>query len=831
MRRLLMVVALGVIVCLLGHEAQAMKKLSQLGVSPKSTTAQWTIMVYMVADNNLEGAAIDDMNEMELVGSSEDVNIVVQVDRHPGYDVSDGDWTTTRRYLIEYDQYESDSINSPYTDIGEINMGDPFELTDFVEWSRYYYPAERYFLVIWNHGGGWLRVPPEGLTATNLAEGSYSSVVGEFGHSDGTSVMSHSLPPVPFGSTGFKDIGPDETDGDRLFNFEIRNALLASPKLDIIGFDACLMGMIEVGFELRDCAQYMIASEEEEPWDGWPYDWFLSYLAAEPSYSPAQLCSLVVLTYADYWSVKPWAKDEYGQTLSAIDLGDIRQVSAQTDSMVNAIIDGNSWPDVMSARPQAENFLPSKYCDLYDIADLLSVSVTDPTIVNAANSLKGALSDAIIINRAEARHQYAHGLSIYFPQELYAFDFHYTLTPSFADSSNWITFLSYYFGDGEFIFDLPEPNDFYTQAGLPLNPEIAYPSYISSLADQDWWLINSGMAESITITLDNPPDADLNMSLYESDGTTLIDSSVTHGLGLPDSIFFSTEGAGNFYVSVKGDNSFSTSPYEINVEQVGHNSGWFRLSHDDNAPDGGYFTYIGGDVIGSSFSLAEYPMILDRVWINFTGIAGAGSGNGQFQLLLYDNYGFIVHPDSIGPLVPPDTGWAYLDLTGLEPMIYTDLFVGIWYDGVNTPVIGYDDHPSGRDRYWNAITHEWTSLDKSLFIRLDVRYLERPTAVFEGSEDSEVPDRFALDQNYPNPFNASTTISFEAQSLGNAQFEVFNILGQRVYAEDITVQSPGRQRITWDAENSSGKALPSGMYFYRVTLDEQSQTKKMVLLK
>ena len=65
--------------------------------------AEWTILVYMVADNNLESAGIEDLNEMEQVGSTEEVNIVVQMDRHKEYDTSNGDWTGTKRFYITQD--------------------------------------------------------------------------------------------------------------------------------------------------------------------------------------------------------------------------------------------------------------------------------------------------------------------------------------------------------------------------------------------------------------------------------------------------------------------------------------------------------------------------------------------------------------------------------------------------------------------------------------------------------------------------------------------------------------------------------------------------------
>ena len=109
---------------------------------PRDNTAEWTVMVYLDADNNLESAGIDDINEMEMVGSTGDVNIVVQADRIPGYDISNSDWTNTRRYYIAQD-FDPVQINSEFNDLGELNMGDPQTLIDFTDWATINCPANR----------------------------------------------------------------------------------------------------------------------------------------------------------------------------------------------------------------------------------------------------------------------------------------------------------------------------------------------------------------------------------------------------------------------------------------------------------------------------------------------------------------------------------------------------------------------------------------------------------------------------------------------------------------------------------------------------------------
>ena len=88
-------------------------------------TAQWTVMIYLAADNDLEEFGIGDVNEMEVVGSTTGVNVIVQMDRATGYDRSNGDWTDTRRLFIERDD-DFDVINSEVVEtIGETATGDP----------------------------------------------------------------------------------------------------------------------------------------------------------------------------------------------------------------------------------------------------------------------------------------------------------------------------------------------------------------------------------------------------------------------------------------------------------------------------------------------------------------------------------------------------------------------------------------------------------------------------------------------------------------------------------------------------------------------------------
>jgi len=113
-----------------------------IAVKPK---VKWDFLVYIAGDNNLEQAGVRDIEEMKQVGSDDKVNILVECD----YVQKD---VPSKRYLISKDKsMEEDCVET----VGETNTGDPEVLKDFITWSVNSYPADRYALVIWNHGSGW----------------------------------------------------------------------------------------------------------------------------------------------------------------------------------------------------------------------------------------------------------------------------------------------------------------------------------------------------------------------------------------------------------------------------------------------------------------------------------------------------------------------------------------------------------------------------------------------------------------------------------------------------------------------------------------------------
>jgi hypothetical protein len=212
--------------------------------------AEWTILIYMAADNGLNNAALSDINEMENSIFSDNINIIVQIDNNQ-YNQYPG----AVRYHVYPDT--SDEITSKIISLmGEIDSGDYNTLTSFANWGFNKYPSEKKALVIWSHGNGWYDY--------------YNRFCPD--HESGSSI--------------------DIPDGD------LRNALeRMNSKLDIMILDACFMQTIEVLTEAYQYAYYIISSEDVVPTDGFPYD--IVFTAWEDYLSSEILASELVGFYLD----------------------------------------------------------------------------------------------------------------------------------------------------------------------------------------------------------------------------------------------------------------------------------------------------------------------------------------------------------------------------------------------------------------------------------------------------------------------------------------------------------------------------------------------------
>ncbi|MBU7014057.1 MAG: hypothetical protein HXS52_01730 [Theionarchaea archaeon] len=373
---------------------------------PLHATANWTVMVYMDGDNNLEPSAIDDLNEMEAVGSTSKVNIVVQIDRHDDYDNSNGDWETAKRYRVTRDTNGYDTLitSELVGDLGEVNMGNPNTLVDFVQWAQTNYSADHYLLVFWDHGSGWKGVPA----------------------------------PV-------RAVCVDDTDSDELSLSEVRTALDSITcngdcPLDIVGFDACFMAMVEVDHEILPFAHFAVGSEEYEPGDGWDYIGFLDYLVNTPEASLEAVCSKIVETYVNFYGrLGP-------ETQSAAHLNPTSTVVESLNVFAQHLAGAKGYePLIQAARTQAEAFSDLDYIDLYHFAQLIASSVPHPTLQRDAGQVMKAIDQAVVAEGHGYGSRNAHGMSIYFPSTSTGYQSSYETSTALAENTFWDEFLKQYY--------------------------------------------------------------------------------------------------------------------------------------------------------------------------------------------------------------------------------------------------------------------------------------------------------------------------------------------------------------------------------------------------
>jgi len=362
-----------------------------------SPTAEWTVMIFLNADNNLEADALKNFSDIAKIGSTDKVNIVVQFDRNGRYAVTNPQWTQTLRLLVKKGMTPTPA--TAVEDIGEADMGDGAVLKAFVDWAKAKYPARHYFLEIWDHGQGWRVMMRSAIDEFRTAE------QGQ-----------------PERSATFRSVSVDDTNnGNQLYNRKIQDAL-SGYHLDLIGFDACLMSMIETAYALRNVAHVMVGSEEEEPGEGWKYDDWLNRLEANPSMDGAALGSLLVDSYRKRYG------DNDATTLSAIDLSKAEDVASAVsvlgDQLGNELNKNSNG--VVQARTKCSVYAPNPFGDGKDYFQHIDLGYfcdqlrgLDPEVKDAASKVRSKVKECVLANYASKQRMGSFGstgLAIYFPK-------------------------------------------------------------------------------------------------------------------------------------------------------------------------------------------------------------------------------------------------------------------------------------------------------------------------------------------------------------------------------------------------------------------------------
>ena len=305
----------------------------------------WTIMHYSDADCSLEIDIINDVRQMKFgFAPNEDLNLIVLIDRHPDHhndEITFGEnFSDTRLYKITSDKATRINGGKEFPEITtkslyEANMGDANTLRKFINMCKTEYPAEHYALIISNHGGGPRKKSSSALKSEN---------------------------PLT------KEISLDETNGgDVLYLGEISDVLSDEQSVDLLGFDACLMGSLEIAYQFRPnylreggggfSADYLVASAPLEVGAGWDYANILARITVgeTPRYEVSEVTggdlekkySPLDLTPKDLGAViveeqHDSTVEEYDQSLSLYDLSRVFDVKTAVDDLAVAIDQSNT---------------------------------------------------------------------------------------------------------------------------------------------------------------------------------------------------------------------------------------------------------------------------------------------------------------------------------------------------------------------------------------------------------------------------------------------------------------------------------------------------------
>jgi len=485
--------------------------------------ADWTVLVYMAGDNNLEEAAIADINEMESVLLSDAIQVGVLLDRAAGYDSSNGDWTDTRVGVVRYDAGAS-AVSTQFTSWGERNTGDPSLLVDFLGWGAVTLPAQHYAVILWDHGG------------------------------------------ATFGS--MSDYGNGHDD---LSLAELTSALAASSiPIDVLGFDACLMGTVEVRHAVAGSVDYFVASEETEGFEGWDYADVLRDVMAWSAWQPRELAGAIAESAQDDPAIETLSATDATTTLSA--------ALADFATLTLAVAGPADWALLRQARNVAPAFYLPFFRDLGGfMTGVVQRFTTSHVIGLAADAVLSALADTVVFSYSKP-HVGGTGLGIYLPgagESVY--DGYAQL--AFAADTGWNDFLEALTGgsvdEDAAGRDWAEPNDFASVA-YSLNTLSGHALEYQNLSvhatgDVDWFrfttIAQGGPTDRVSIQFVNA-EGNLDLYLYDSE-QNLLGQSVTSSD--QETIALGGRPAGQYYVKVLGQ---ANDDYTLAIDAPSQAADW-----------------------------------------------------------------------------------------------------------------------------------------------------------------------------------------------------------------------------------------------------------------
>jgi hypothetical protein len=437
--------------------ATYLNRIKKNGIDRRSCFKDWTVLVYMAGDNDLSPYAIWDLEEMEgrfdsgrYAGSTLKSDLIVQADTAGATGIRrlhifqrDDQPYVAAASINELKNRGPETVQSPIAELLAEARPSRQGLQDFLQWGVQEYPAQKYMVVVWGHGQGWLGAPLE-LTPNDVANLKTAAPTGQLTIAL-NQVALLPQPPTTLAAGSFGGIAIDPATGNGLSVDDLNRALTATVNvtlegrpLDVYASDACLMQMAEVAREISDASRYIVGSAQVQSYLGLPYrrlmyelntGRFLSGGALVGKTDEALLVAkmLPLLTEQSLDPIRgqqgraePKAVETF--TMSAISTGALKQQlipsladfsAALNDYLNEDPVRGFSIGAVIKAAP---SFMGGgkelgSFISLVEIARLEdearrgNVSLGSKRLAKSVNELKHALDETVIERRLGTRYQ------------------------------------------------------------------------------------------------------------------------------------------------------------------------------------------------------------------------------------------------------------------------------------------------------------------------------------------------------------------------------------------------------------------------------------------
>jgi Clostripain family len=336
---------------------------------------EWTFLIFLNGHNNLSSFGEMNIKDMETIGSTQDLNIIVE-------------WGTstskiTKRLYVEKSTDPNKVTSKVVKQMTNYDMGNYKNLQSFVRWGVQNYPAHHYFIAVWNHGSGWRK---------------------------------------SIATPSSRDISFDDNTGNKITTEQLGIAMADAKaaigrNVDIYGSDACLMQMVEVAGEMKDSVDYFVGSQENIPAEGWPYKPFLSKWAATPTMTPREVAILLSKEYLAGYSNDGVYGYKDGITFSAWDMTKLSSAYTAIGNLATNLnsLKASDLALVKKSVPKALSFSLGDYVDLGDFTQQVKGLKLASVKMDLLTDVQQKIDDLVLTTDNGKGFEAATGLSIWLP--------------------------------------------------------------------------------------------------------------------------------------------------------------------------------------------------------------------------------------------------------------------------------------------------------------------------------------------------------------------------------------------------------------------------------